>query len=130
MATAVKGQRAGISYAGTDNRLIERLPPGLKSDQRVTPSFEYEANPERREDVRANQKTESQRRGEQDPGSTMVKLHKPIPEPKPNNHLSVLRQHFNQRWADEMHRANQERSHGKSQTSNDNPTPVMKGPQL
>jgi len=94
-----------ISYAGVDSQLVNRLPHTLKQDARVTPTFEFEANPQRREERRAMELTEKQRRDEQDPGSMMVKLHKPFPNPKPKNHIGVLRSHFNQQWFQEMRRA-------------------------
>jgi len=99
-----------VSYAGADSRLIARLPDALKPDAGVRPTFEHEANPQTHAERLAMEQSEAQRRGEQDPGSMMVKLHKPFPDLKPKYHVEVLRAHFNQQWFQEKRNA-QMRSH-------------------
>lgn len=100
-----------ISSQGRDG-----LPETLKHQDSPQQAFGEAVDPFARIQREAMLKKESQRRGEQDKGSLMIKTDKPFPELKPRHAQAVLRQYFNRRWDAEVKRA-------RNQSPDTRPTP-------
>lgn len=94
-----------LSYSGRHSELSQRTPISLRNHKPTSLFFNDQADPLHKKQRKALQQTESQRREAMDEGSLMVKLHKPLPELKPNNAHRVLRKSFNQDWIKEHRRA-------------------------
>lgn len=98
-----------LSFAGRDPELRIQTPVSLRRLRALRIPFDHARDPSISAQLKALEKTESQRREEQGQGSKMVKLHKPFPELKPKEEGTPLRASFNRAWLSEQRAAMLER---------------------
>lgn len=94
-----------LSYAGQEPGLRQGTPVSLSRLRAVRPEFDRNRDPYVRAQLKAMEKTESQRRGESGRGSGMVRLHRPFPELRPKYEQGPIRASFNQAWLKEQREA-------------------------
>lgn len=107
MARSDKPHATKRSYSATHPELSGDMPDSLRNAPRSREQFDQARDPLIALQIRAMQKTESQRREESAGGSEMIKLHKPFPELRPKHEKAPLRDSFNQAWMREHRAAHQ-----------------------
>ena len=94
-----------ISYAASQPDLRARLPAAFRHTGTTRRAFDQVRDPLLAEQLRDLNKTEAQRRGEQDQGSLMIKRQRPQPELKPRYHHAITRVQFDLEWLREQRAA-------------------------
>lgn len=113
MAGNVKSQLGAqslrtASFAGKYSKLANDIPDSFRRAPSPRRAFDYVRDPYIAKQLQALELTEAQRRGESERsgrGSSMVKLHKPFPELRPEHEQTPLREAFNSAWLREQRSA-------------------------
>ncbi len=102
-----KPSRQAHSFAGSDPELSGAMPDSFRHAPHNRSQFDHARDPLIALQLRAMQKTESQRREDTGRDSEMITLHKPFPELRPKNENGPLRDTFNRAWMREHRAAHQ-----------------------
>ncbi len=96
------------SFAGKTPELAGDMPATFRRAPSQRQAFDYARDPYVSMQLKDMEKTEAQRRGENERngrGSEMVKLDKPFPELRPVNENAPIRESFNRAWLREQREA-------------------------